>query len=94
MTTCGNVKGALEDYQGALEDLDKTHVFYSTNAFILTICGNVKGALKDYERALDDLDKSHVFDSTNAFTLTTHGGPNMVKYAKKSNPKHANIGHS
>jgi hypothetical protein len=26
--------------------------------------------------------------------LTIRGGPSMVKYAKKSNPKHAKIGHS
>jgi tetratricopeptide (TPR) repeat protein len=51
----------LENYQGALKDLDKAHVLEPNHAFTLTIHGEVKGALKDYQKALEDLDKSHVF---------------------------------
>jgi hypothetical protein len=38
----------LEDYQGALEDLDKADVLEQTNAFTLRNHGDVKRMLKDY----------------------------------------------
>jgi tetratricopeptide (TPR) repeat protein len=63
----------LEDYQGALEDLDKVHVLEPNHAFTLTIHGEVKGELKDYQGALENLDKAHVFEPNNAFTLTICG---------------------
>jgi len=61
---CAEVKRLLQNYQGTLEGLDKAHVFYTNNAFILTTCDQTKRVLKDYERALENLDKAHVFDQT------------------------------
>jgi len=44
----------LDDYRGALEDLDKADVFEPNNVVILTSCGNVKRMLDDYQGALQD----------------------------------------
>jgi tetratricopeptide (TPR) repeat protein len=63
----------LEDYQGALEDLDKAHVLEPNNAFTLTIRGDVKRALKEYQRTLEDLNEVHVLEPNNEFTLIAHG---------------------
>jgi len=38
----GNVKMLLEDYQGALQDLDKANVLEPNNAFILKTHGDAK----------------------------------------------------
>jgi hypothetical protein len=42
----------LDDYQGALEDLDKADVFQPNNAFILMNHGDVKYMLDNYQGAL------------------------------------------
>ncbi len=47
----------LNDYQGALKDLDKADVLEPNNAITLAVRGNVKYMLHDYQRALEDLDK-------------------------------------
>jgi serine/threonine protein kinase len=67
----------LDDYQGALEDLDKADVLEPNNAFTLTSRGNVKETLKEYQGALEDLDKANVLEPNNAFILTSRGN---VKY--------------
>jgi tetratricopeptide (TPR) repeat protein len=59
----------LEDYQGALEDLNKVDGLEPNNAFTLQWCGHVKRMLEDDQRALEDLDKADVLEPCNAFTL-------------------------
>jgi tetratricopeptide (TPR) repeat protein len=59
----------LKNYQGALEDLDKTHVIKSNDAFILKSRGDVKRMLKDYKGTLEDLDKVHVIEPNDVFIL-------------------------
>jgi len=54
LTVHGEVKKMLDDYRGALEDLDKADVFEPNNVVILTSCGNVKRMLDDYQGALQD----------------------------------------
>jgi regulator of sirC expression with transglutaminase-like and TPR domain len=73
LTTRADVKRVLEDYQGALEDLDKVHVLHPNNAFTLSSRGHAKKKLKDYQGALEDLDKAHVFNPNDAFILITRG---------------------
>jgi len=73
---CGDVKRLLEDYQGALEDLDKVDVFEPYNVLILGIRGNVKRLLEDYQGALEDLDKVDVLESNNAIILKSCGNVN------------------
>jgi len=68
----------LKGYEGALEDLDKAHVFHANSPFTLTTRGDVKGALKDYEGALEDFDKVDVFDPNNAFNLIICGDVKKV----------------
>jgi tetratricopeptide (TPR) repeat protein len=72
----GDVKRILNDYQGALEDLNKANVFKPNNANTLKIRGDVKRMLKDYQGALEDLDKADVLQPNNAFTLITHANTN------------------
>jgi tetratricopeptide (TPR) repeat protein len=67
----------LDDYQGALDDLDKADVLKPNNASTLRSRGNVKRMLKEYQGALDDLDKADVLEPNNAFTLMIRGD---VKY--------------
>jgi tetratricopeptide (TPR) repeat protein len=67
----------LDDYQGALEDLDKADVLVPNNAFALRTRGNVKRMMDDYQGALEDLDKADVLVPNNAFTLRSRGD---VKY--------------
>ncbi len=67
----------LDDYQGALEDLDKADVLEPNNAFTLRIRGDAKRMLHDYQRALEDLDKANVLEPNNAFTLTIRGDVKM-----------------
>jgi len=50
----------LDDYQGALEDLDKANVLKPNNAFTLRSRGAVKKMLHDYQGALEDHDKVDV----------------------------------
>jgi hypothetical protein len=45
----------LNDYQGALEELNKVDVFEQNNAIILKTCGNVKWMSHDYQRTLEDI---------------------------------------
>ncbi len=54
----------LNDYQGALEDLDKADVFDSNNASTLKSRANVKYMLHDYQGALEDLDKVNFLNQT------------------------------
>jgi len=63
----------LDDYQGALEDLDKADALESNNAFTLTICGDVKKMLHDYQGALEELDKINVLEQNSASTLKKRG---------------------
>jgi tetratricopeptide (TPR) repeat protein len=65
----GDIKRNLEDYVGALEDLDKANVLEPNNAFTLMIRGDVKRNLEDYVGALEDLDKVDVLEPNNASTL-------------------------
>jgi tetratricopeptide (TPR) repeat protein len=67
----------LDDYRGALEDLDKADVIEPNNAFTLKNRGDVKRMLKEYRGALEDLDKADVLEPNNAFTLTNRAN---VKY--------------
>ncbi len=69
-------KKMLEDYQGALEDLDKADVLEPNNVFTLQSCEDVKKMLEDYQGALEDLDKADVLEPNNAFTLITHAYTN------------------
>jgi tetratricopeptide (TPR) repeat protein len=59
----------LDDYQGALEDLNKVDVLEPNNASTLTDRGDVKRMLKVYQGALVDLDKANVLEPNNACTL-------------------------
>ncbi|KAH8955755.1 hypothetical protein BDL97_07G003500 [Sphagnum fallax] len=72
----GNVKRMLDDYQGALEDLDKADVLEPNDAFTLSVRGKVKRMLDDYQGALEDLDKADVLEPNHAFTLTTYAHTN------------------
>jgi len=63
----------LDDYRGALKDLDKANVLEPNNAFALKIRGDVKKRSKEYQGALEDLDKDDVLEPNNAFTLTSRG---------------------
>jgi len=65
----GAVKSLLNDYQGALEDLDKADGLKPDNASILQKRGVVKKMLKDYQGTLEDLDKAHVLEQNNVTTL-------------------------
>jgi len=65
------LKRMLKDYQGALENLDKT------DAPTLGSHVDVKRMLKEYQRALEDLNKADVIEPKNASTLRNHGN---VKY--------------
>jgi len=72
----GFVKGQLEDYQGALEDLNKANVFEPNDASTLSARGNVKRQMEDYQGALEDLEKADVLVPNKAFTLITYGYTN------------------
>jgi hypothetical protein len=48
----------LEDYQGALDDFDKSNVLELNNAFTFKWHGHVKRMLQDSQGALKDLDKA------------------------------------
>jgi tetratricopeptide (TPR) repeat protein len=63
----------LEDYQGALEDLNMAHALDPNDAFTLLIRGDVKRMLKDYQGALEDLEKANVFEPNDALTLRCRG---------------------
>ncbi len=69
MRLCGDVKKMLHDYQGALQDLDKTNVLELNDAFTLTNHGSVKMLLKDYQGTLENLDKTDVLELIDAFTF-------------------------
>ncbi len=59
----------LDDYQKALEDLDKADVLKPNDAFTLRDRGEVKRMLDDYQGALADLDKANVLEPNNACTF-------------------------
>ncbi len=63
----------MKDYQGALENLDKVHVFKPNNTCNLNKCVDVKGMLKDYQKALQDLEKAHILEPNNVSIVTMHG---------------------
>jgi tetratricopeptide (TPR) repeat protein len=58
-----------EDYQGALEDLNKANVFEPNNEITLRWHGDVKRMSKDYQSALEDLNKVDVLKPNDAITL-------------------------
>jgi tetratricopeptide (TPR) repeat protein len=62
----------LDDYQGALEDLNKAHVLEPNNAFTLRTRGRVKRMFHDYQGPLEDLDKADILEPNNAFILRIH----------------------
>jgi tetratricopeptide (TPR) repeat protein len=66
----------LDDYQGALEDLEKADVLEPNNAFTLTVRGNVKRILHDYQGASEDLDKANVLQLDVASILTVYAHTN------------------
>jgi tetratricopeptide (TPR) repeat protein len=68
------VKRMFEDYQGALEDLDKVNVLDLNNASTLRSRGDVKRMLQEYQGPLKDLDKANVLEPNNAFTMRIRGG--------------------
>jgi len=63
----------LNDYQGALEDLDKADVLEPNDAFTLRVRGHVKNMLINDQGALEDLDKADVLEPNHAFTLRVRG---------------------
>jgi hypothetical protein len=58
----------LEDYVGALEDLEKADVLESNNVSTLRIHGDVKSNLEDYVGTFEDLDKVDVCNQ-NSFLI-------------------------
>jgi hypothetical protein len=54
-----NVKVALHDHQGALEDFDRVHELHLGDVEILESQGNVKVALHDHQGALEDFNRAH-----------------------------------
>jgi hypothetical protein len=63
------MKGMLEDYEGALLDLDDVDILEPDDAFVLKARGGVKRMLEDYEGALLDLDNANIFEPNDAFVL-------------------------
>ncbi len=61
----------LEDYQGALEDLDKADVLEPNNAFTLIIHAYTNWSLKNYQIALETMEKVHVLEPNNHLILQT-----------------------
>jgi len=62
----------LDDYQGALDDLDKANILEPNHAFTLGFRGDVKRRLEDYQGALEDIEKANVFQPNDAFILTVY----------------------
>ncbi len=63
----------LEDYQGALKELDKANVSEPNNAISICEVVDVKRMLEDYQGAFKDLHKVDVFEPNNVFTLGNRG---------------------
>jgi len=61
----------LDDYEGALEDLDKADVLDPNNAFTLRTRGHVKYYLDDYQGALEIMDKVYDLEPNDHFILQT-----------------------
>ncbi len=59
----------LKDYEGALEDLDKTMVLEPSNEITLQSCGKIKRMLHDYQQALENLNKANVLEPNNVIIL-------------------------
>jgi tetratricopeptide (TPR) repeat protein len=66
----------LDDFQGALEDLDKVDVLEPNNASTLTARGDGNYVLDDYQGALEDLDKAKVLEPNNVSILTSYANTN------------------
>jgi tetratricopeptide (TPR) repeat protein len=69
----GNVKVALHDHEGALEDFNSAHEFDPCDVGILKARGNVKVTLHDHQGALEDFDKAHVLDPCDVGILKSRG---------------------
>ncbi|HOY31759.1 MAG TPA: tetratricopeptide repeat protein [Bacteroidales bacterium] len=69
----GNYKNELKDYQGALQDYNKTLQLYPYFDQCLTNRGHILNELKDYKAALRDLDLAIQLDSTVAETFNNRG---------------------
>jgi len=54
----------LNEYQGALEDLDKAHVLEPNDAFTLRVRGAVKRMLNDHQGALEALTRLMFLNQT------------------------------
>jgi hypothetical protein len=59
----------LNDYQGALKDLDKADFLEPNNGFTLQSHGDAKNMLKDYKPTLQDLDNVDFLEPNNTFIL-------------------------
>jgi len=68
LKTSGDIKTFLEDYQGALKDLNETNVLKSHDTFPMQMQGHVKKMLKGYQGALKDLNNINVFQHNDAIT--------------------------
>jgi len=69
----GNYKNDVKDYQGALQDYNKTLQLHPNFAECLTNRGNIFNELKDYKAALQDLDRSIALDTTVAESFNNRG---------------------
>jgi len=54
----------LDDFQGALEDVDKANVLQPNDTFTLRARGDLKTMLHKYQGLLEDLDKADVLNQT------------------------------
>jgi len=61
----------FDDYQGALDDLDKADVLQPNSAFILMSSVDVKYMLDDYQGALEIMDKIHHLKPNDHLILQT-----------------------
>ncbi len=66
-------KGLLNDYQGALKDLDKVDFLEPNNAFSLQSHGDAKNMFKDYEPTFQDFDNANFLEPNNTFILQNRG---------------------
>jgi len=66
----------LNDYEGALEDLDKADDLKPNNVCTLTFRGDVKRMLGDYQGALKDLDYAMGLEPNDAFILLVYAHTN------------------
>ncbi|CAM6068787.1 unnamed protein product [Sphagnum tenellum] len=69
----GDVKVALHDQQGALEDFNRAHELDPCDVGILKSRGNVKVALDDHQGALEDFNRAHELDPCDVGILKSRG---------------------